>query len=82
MPNASKTPLIDTPKYNLVSLFIHIAFESVCQHGIVEMSQVKLQNQKVNLKRNLDLYDSRPTVCVTRAGAGTAKPSDWEKAEA
>jgi hypothetical protein len=42
----------------------------------------------VFLKDNIHLWMTlfyaleRPTVCVTRAGAGGGTPSDWEKAEA
>jgi hypothetical protein len=37
--------------------------------------------------REEDIYEPmiarvRPTVCVTRAGAGGGTPSDWENAEA
>jgi hypothetical protein len=31
---------------------------------------------------NLLANDSRPTVCVTRVGAGGGTPSDWKNAEA
>jgi hypothetical protein len=41
-----------------------------------------INTRKANLLIFIFYARERPTVCVTRAGAGGGTPSDWENAEA